>query len=96
MGVILAVPASMIIQLFRKYPGSFYTDSFTPNSLVSHNAALSEEQLQQIDKNTSSHPNNNPTIQLLVSHYGKLTANFVQHTGISIPRVLGCDICYYY
>lgn len=52
MGVILAAPASMktmIIQLFRKYPYSFYTDSFTPNSLVSHNSALSEEQLQQID-----------------------------------------------
>ena len=52
MGVILAIPASMktmIIELFRKYPGSFYTDSFTPNSLVSHNSALSEEKLQQVD-----------------------------------------------
>jgi hypothetical protein len=52
MGVILSAPASMktmIIQLFRKYPGSFYSDNFTANSLVSHNSALTEEQLQQID-----------------------------------------------
>ena len=52
MGVILAAPAStktLTIQLFRKYPGSFYTDSFTPSSLVSHNPALTEEQLQQVD-----------------------------------------------
>jgi hypothetical protein len=52
MGVILAPPSSMktkIIQLFRKYPGSFYTDSFTPNSLISHNSSLSEEKLQQVD-----------------------------------------------
>jgi hypothetical protein len=52
MGVLLAAPASMktmIIQLFKKYPNSFYSDSFTPNSLVSHNSALTQEQLQQID-----------------------------------------------
>src|SRR5215218_3195010 len=52
MGVILAAPASMktmIIQLFRKYPGSFYSDNFTANSLVSHNSALTEEQLQHVD-----------------------------------------------
>jgi hypothetical protein len=52
MGVILAVPASMkttIVQLFRKYSYSFYTDSFTPSSLISHNSALSEEQLQKVD-----------------------------------------------
>ena len=52
MGVLLAALASMktmIIQLFRKYPNSFYTDSFTPNSIVSHNSALTEEQLQEID-----------------------------------------------
>lgn len=52
MGVIIAPPSSMktmVIQLFRKYPNSFYTDSFTPSSLVSHNASLTEEQLQKID-----------------------------------------------
>lgn len=52
MGVIVAPPASMktmVIQLFRKYPNTFYTDSFTPSSLVSHNAALTEEQLEKVD-----------------------------------------------
>jgi hypothetical protein len=52
MGIILAAPASMkttIIQLFRKYLHSFYTDSFTPGSLISHNSSLTEEQLQKID-----------------------------------------------
>ena len=52
MGVILAIPSSMktlVIQLFRKYPYSIYSDSFTPNSFESHNASLSEEQLQKID-----------------------------------------------
>jgi hypothetical protein len=46
MGIILAAPASMkttIIQLFRKYLHSFYTDSFTPGSLISHNSTLKEE-----------------------------------------------------
>ena len=52
MGVILSAPASMktmIIQLFRKYPDSFYSDNFTANCLVSHNSALTEEQLQHVD-----------------------------------------------
>lgn len=52
MGVILAAPSStktLVIQLFKRYPGSFYTDSFTASSLVSHNSALSEEQLQKVD-----------------------------------------------
>jgi hypothetical protein len=52
MGVILAKPSSMktlVVQLFRKYPRSFYSDNFTPNSFESHNASLSEEQLQKID-----------------------------------------------
>jgi hypothetical protein len=52
MGVLLAAPASMktvVIQLFRKYPNTFYSDSFTPNSLVSHNSKMTEEQLHQID-----------------------------------------------
>jgi hypothetical protein len=52
MGVLVAAPSSlktMVIQLFRKYPSTFYTDSFTSSSLVSHNASLSEEQLQKID-----------------------------------------------
>jgi hypothetical protein len=52
MGVILAIPSSMktlVIQLFRKYAYSLYSDNFTPNSFQSHNAALNEEQLRKID-----------------------------------------------
>jgi hypothetical protein len=52
MGVLLAVPSSMktmIIQLFRKYPQTFYTDSFTPASLISHNSTKTEEELQKVD-----------------------------------------------
>jgi hypothetical protein len=52
MGVIVAPPSSMktmVIQLFRKYVHVFYTDGFTPSSLISHNAALNEEQLQKVD-----------------------------------------------
>ncbi len=52
MGVLIAAPSSMktmIIQLFRKYPHTFYTDSFTPSSLVSHNSAKTEEELQKVD-----------------------------------------------
>ena len=51
-GVLLDVPSSLktlVIELFRKYPYSFYSDSFTPNSLISHNSALNEEQLQKVD-----------------------------------------------
>jgi hypothetical protein len=52
MGVIVAPPSSMktmVIHLFRKYPNSFYTDSFTPSSIVSHNSSLNEEELQKVD-----------------------------------------------
>lgn len=52
MGVILGIPSSMktlVIQLFRKYPQSLYSDNFTPAAFVSHNAALSEEQLRKVD-----------------------------------------------
>jgi hypothetical protein len=52
MGVILAIPSSMktlVIQLFRKYPFTIYSDSFTPNSFESHNAVLSEKELRKID-----------------------------------------------
>ncbi len=51
-GIILAKPSSLkttIIEFFRKYPGTFYSDSFTPNSMISHNSALSEQELQKID-----------------------------------------------
>jgi hypothetical protein len=52
MGVLIAAPSSMktmVIQLFRKYLHTFYTDSFTPSSLVSHNSAKTEEELQKVD-----------------------------------------------
>ena len=52
MGVLIAAPSSMktmIIQLFRKYPDTFYTDSFTPNSLISHISTKTEEELQKVD-----------------------------------------------
>jgi hypothetical protein len=52
MGVLIAAPSSMktmIIQLFRKYPHTFYTDSFTPSSLISHISTKTEEQLQKVD-----------------------------------------------
>ncbi len=52
MGVLIAPPSStktMVIELFRKYPHTFYSDSFTPSSLVSHNASLTEERLQEVD-----------------------------------------------
>lgn len=52
MGVILAIPSSMktlVIQLFRNYPHSLYSDKFTPNSFESHNAALSEQELRKVD-----------------------------------------------
>ncbi len=51
-GIILAKPSSLkttIIELFRKYDKTFYSDSFTPNSMISHNSSLSEEQLQNVD-----------------------------------------------
>ena len=38
-----------IYELFRKYTQTFYSDSFTPNSLISHNSSLTEEQLQEND-----------------------------------------------
>ncbi len=52
MGVLIAAPSSMktmIIQLFRKYPHTFYTDSFTPSSLISHISTKSEQELQKVD-----------------------------------------------
>jgi hypothetical protein len=52
MGVLIAAPSSMktmIIQLFRKYPHTFYTDNFTPSSLISHISTKTEAELQKVD-----------------------------------------------
>src|ERR687891_685573 len=50
---ILLGPASssktVIIELFRGYKHTFYTDNFSPKSLVSHLSGLKEEQLRKID-----------------------------------------------
>jgi hypothetical protein len=40
---------TLVIQLFRKYPQTLYSDNFTPNSFESHNASLAEDQLRKID-----------------------------------------------
>ncbi len=49
---ILLGPASssktVIIELFRGYKHTFYTDNFSPKSLVSHLSGLKEEQLRKI------------------------------------------------
>jgi predicted transcriptional regulator len=51
-GIILGPPSSaktLVLELLRATPNTFYTDSFTPKAFVSHNSGVSEEQLQQID-----------------------------------------------
>jgi hypothetical protein len=37
------------IELFRESKNTFYTDSFTPRSLVSHNSAVKREKLKDVD-----------------------------------------------
>ena len=51
-GVILGPPSSFktaTIELFRKYPNTFYTDSFSAKSFVSHNTSVPKEKLAEID-----------------------------------------------
>lgn len=51
-GILLGPASSMktlIIELFREYDLTTYTDYFSPKSLVSHNSAVSEEELKKID-----------------------------------------------
>jgi hypothetical protein len=38
-----------IIQLFRDHENTFYTDIFTPKSLVSHNSSVKKEKLKEVD-----------------------------------------------
>ena len=50
LGIIIALPSSLkttFLNYYRIYHHSFYSDSFTPNSLVSHNSALTKEQLKK-------------------------------------------------
>ena len=52
LGIIIALPSSLkttFMNYFRIYNHTFYSDSFTPNSLISHNSALTEEQLKKVD-----------------------------------------------
>ena len=45
-GILLAPASSLktvVTDLFRKYWRAYYTNRFTPKSLVSHNTSLSEE-----------------------------------------------------
>lgn len=51
-GIILGPPSSsktLALQMLRKLDMTFYTDNFTAKSFVSHNTAVSQEQLAKID-----------------------------------------------
>jgi hypothetical protein len=51
-GILLGPASSLktvIIELFRGYKQTFYTDNFSPKSLVSHNSAVKKEKLKEID-----------------------------------------------
>jgi hypothetical protein len=51
-GILLGPPSSLktlIVELFRKWKNSYYTDSFTARTFVSHYAGIKEEQLKKID-----------------------------------------------
>jgi predicted transcriptional regulator len=51
-GIILGPPSStktLAVECFRESDNTFYTDNFSPKSLVSHNSAFSEEKLREID-----------------------------------------------
>ena len=51
-GIILGAPSStktLGLELLKGTPSTYYTDSFTPRAFVSHNTAVSEEKLLQID-----------------------------------------------
>jgi hypothetical protein len=51
-GILLGPPSSsktVIVELFRKWKNSYYTDNFTPRTFVSHYAGIKEEELKKID-----------------------------------------------
>ena len=51
-GIILGPASSMktvAVDLFKGYKHTFYTDHFSPRSLVSHNSGMTEKQLRKID-----------------------------------------------
>ena len=49
---IIRCPSSLktvIVELFRLWKNSYYTDNFSPKSFISHYAGIKEEQLKKID-----------------------------------------------
>ena len=51
-GIVLGPPSSLKtvgIELFRKWVNTFYTDSFSAKSMVSHSTAVKKEELAKID-----------------------------------------------
>ena len=51
-GIVLYKPSSLkttFIEFFRPYPQTFFSDTFTPSAIISHNPSLTEEQLQEND-----------------------------------------------
>jgi len=51
-GIILGPPSSLkttVIELFRGWPQTYYTDNFSPKSFVSHSTAVTREKLPEID-----------------------------------------------
>ena len=51
-GIVLGPPSSLKtigIELFRKWINTFYTDSFSAKSMVSHSTAVKKEELAKID-----------------------------------------------
>jgi hypothetical protein len=51
-GILLGPPSSLksqVVELFRKWRTTYFTDNFTPRTFISHYAGLKEEQLKKID-----------------------------------------------
>ena len=51
-GILLGPPSSLktvCIELFRKWPQTYYTDNFSAKSFVSHSTAVTKEELAEID-----------------------------------------------
>jgi hypothetical protein len=51
-GILLGAPSSLkskVVELFKYWKNSYYTDGFSPKSFVSHYAGIKEEQLKKID-----------------------------------------------
>jgi hypothetical protein len=73
----------LILDSFSSWSGNLFSNSNitgTPTTFLDYLFGLSSAQ-----KNSTSNPNNNSIIQFHVLHYGKLTANFIQHPGFSTP-----------